>query len=160
MVSGSISKSHAPERAHARWTVLILVPLIAAGCSSMKKMTKSSEPVAAVPIVDTLVYCHDGTGHRVGATPWILGGKCCCTPTRAMFVVYRADKTVPGDMTYEAFIKLFADRGMKIGPEHAGCNNRCESGPHVVFGGKCMAAPTPGTENYEEVSLGRRLSTH
>jgi hypothetical protein len=76
-----------------------------------------------------------------------------------MFSVYQAEKTVPADMTFGAFLQRFADRGIKTGPEHAGCNNRCESGPHVVFGGKCMAAPTPGTENYEQVSLGRRSPT-
>ena len=159
MDSGTRTQSHEPERAHARWMVLFLVPLIAAGCSAMKEMTKPAAPAAVVPVADTLVYCHDGTGHRPGAVPWILGGICCCNPTRAMFSVYQAEKTVPADMTFEAFLQRFADRGIKVGPEHAGCNNRCESGPHVVFGGKCMAAPTPGTENYEQVSLGRRSST-
>ena len=140
-----------------RRVLLLLVPLILIGCAGKVAKTPP-RPVIEVPL--TLVYCHDGTGHIAGATPWILGGKCCCTPTRAMFEVHQAEKTVPADMTYEAYLKLYADKGIKIGPEHAGCNNRCADGPHVVFGGKCMAAPTPGTANYEQVSQGQRPTAH
>ena len=131
--------------------LLALAPLALIGCAA-HVAKPSPRPLPE----GHLVYCHDGTGHIAGATPWILGGKCCCTPTRAMFEVHRAEKTVPADMTYEAYLKLYADRGIKIGPEHSGCNNRCADGPHVVFGGKCMAAPTPGTANYEQVSTGQR----
>ena len=145
-------------RSLARAWVLVLVPLTMAGCTA--GVTHAPQPAPASAVPDTLIYCHDGTGHIPGATPWILGGKCCCTPTREMFEVHRAEKTVPADMTYEAYLKLYADRGIKIGPEHAGCNNRCADGPHAVFGGKCMAAPTPGTANYEQVTTGWRPTTH
>ena len=151
-------KTSETVRSLARAAALVLVPLALFGCAGRVAPKPAPPPAAALP--DTLVYCHDGTGHVAGATPWILGGKCCCTPTREMFEVHRAEKTVPADMTYEAYLKLYADRGIKIGPEHAGCNNRCADGPHVVFGGKCMAAPTPGTANYEQVSLGWRPASH
>jgi len=146
-----------PGCRYARWIVLALLPLFAAGCAGGGMMM--NRPAAPAQPVYTLVHCHDGTGHIAGAVPWILGGKCCCTPTRAMFEVHQSEKTVPADMTYEAYLKLYADKGILIGPGHAGCNNRCASGPHVVFGGKCMAAPTPGTQNYEQVSMGPRTPT-
>jgi len=142
----------------ARGFVLLLVPLVLIGCA--RGVSEPPAPAPPPPMPTAIVYCHDGTGHIAGAIPWILGGKCCCTPTREMFAVHQAEKTVPADMTYEAYLKLYADRGIKIGPEHAGCNNRCADGPHVVFGGKCMAAPTPGTANYEQVSVGQRPPAH
>ena len=150
-------KTLKPAWSLTREAALVLVPLVLIGCAGGAARARAPAPAFTV---GPLVYCHDGTGHIAGATPWILGGKCCCTPTRAMFDVHQAEKTVPADMTYEAYLKLYADRGIKIGPEHAGCNNRCADGPHVVFGGKCMAAPTPGTANYEQVSQGQRPTTH
>jgi hypothetical protein len=144
---------------HVAWSLgrgalLVVLPLAVVGCVAGGMPAPSSTVRALTPA--PAVYCHDGTGHTAGATPWILGGKCCCTPTRAMFDVHQAEKTVPADMTYEAYLKLYADKGIKTGLDHAGCNNRCADGPHVVFGGKCMATPTPGTENYEQVTRGQR----
>jgi hypothetical protein len=103
-----------------------------------------------------LVYCNDATGHLAGVKPWVIGGTCCCTPTKAMFAVYQQEKTVPAEITYNEFLKLFADKGIKTDLDHMGCNNRCAEGPHVVFGGHCMATPTPGTANYEAVIQGKR----
>jgi hypothetical protein len=134
----------------ARMAVIVLLPLFLIGCAAVA-------PVVMRPLTTTpLVYCHEGTGHIAGTAPWILGGKCCCTPTRAMFQIHQAEKTVAADLTYAAYLKLYADRGILVGPEHAGCNNRCAAAPHVVLGGKCMAAPTPGTQNYENVSRGEK----
>jgi hypothetical protein len=76
-----------------------------------------------------------------------------------MFDIHQAEGTVAAELSFEAYLALYADRGIQIGPAHAGCNNRCTNGPHVVFGGKCMAAPTPGTANYERVSQGKRPAT-
>ena len=143
----------------ARWTALASVALLTVGCAHEKAHVSVPE-APPVPLTYTLVHCHDGTGHIAGSVPWILGGTCCCTPTREMFEVHRAEKTVPEDMTYEAYMALYAGKGIQVGPAHSGCNNRCEFGPHVVFGGKCMAAPTPGTANYEEVSIGHRIPAH
>jgi hypothetical protein len=145
------------DRRRLRWTVLGLVALVAVGCATggPRRVTLPAAPEVLAP----LVHCHDGTGHLAGTTPWILGGTCCCTPTRAMFETHQAERTVPAEMSFTAYLALYADRGIQIGPAHAGCNNRCDAGPHVVFGGRCMAAPTPGTANYEKVCQGKRPPT-
>ncbi len=132
--------------------VLILVTLGILGCAPkvMPKRDVTPPPVQ---------YCHDGIGHIPGYKPWILGGRCCCTPTEEMFAVYMDEGTVPDTMTYGEFLSLFSDRGIitDLDVEFRGSNCRCEQGPHVVFGGNCMVTPTPGTLVYEEVTAGKRL---
>lgn len=140
-------------RSFALAALLVLLPVSWIGCAGKGAPPK---PVTQPATLAPAVYCHEGTGHFAGAVPWILGGKCCCTPTKAMFEVHQAEKTLPADMTYVAYLKLYADRGIKTDLDHAGCNNRCADAPHVVFGGKCMATPTPGTANYEQVTRGQR----
>lgn len=106
-----------------------------------------------------IVYCHDGVGHVSGAKPWILGGTCCCTPTPERFAGYQSEGAVAGDMKYDDFLKLFRDRNIitDLDVDYIGSNCRCDYGPHVVFGGRCMVTPTPGTKLYEEVAAGKRL---
>lgn len=108
-----------------------------------------------------IVYCHDAVGHIHGQKPWILGGNCCCTPTEERFQSYKEEGTVPDDMTYDQFLQLFADKGIitDLDINYRGCNCRGELGPHVVFGGKCMVTPTPGTETFEDVTAGRKASS-
>jgi hypothetical protein len=55
------------------------------------------------------------------------------------------------DVDYKKLVKMYADAGIATDLDHRGCNNLCDKGPHVAFGGKCMATPTPGTRNYERV---------
>jgi hypothetical protein len=134
---------------------LLLVAFAAAtliGCGIKVKPERSLTP-------PPVVYCHDGIGHIPGSKPWILGGTCCCTPTPEMFDTYRAENTVPEDMTYDQFLQLFKDKGIitDLDLEYRGSNCRCEQGPHVVFGGHCMVTPTPGTRLYEEVTAGQRF---
>jgi hypothetical protein len=124
--------------------------VLAVGCAP--KLTHVKRPLTPPP----LVYCHDGTGHVAGVKPWILGGMCCCTPTKVMFATHQSEGTVPADMSYDKYLKLYADKGVKTDLDHMGCNNRCVDGPHVVLGGKCMATPTPGTANYEWVTQGEK----
>jgi len=53
-------------------------------------------------------------------------------------------------------IALYEERGIKTALDHKDCNNLCEWGPHIVKGGKCMAPPTPGTNNFEEIRFGMK----
>ncbi len=140
-------------RSLARVALFVLLLLAVVGCGAGVAPSPKPERSLTPPPV---VHCNDGTGHIAGAVPWIVGGKCCCTPTRAMFELHQAEKNLPTEMTYESYLKLYADRGIKTDLDHAGCNNRCADGPHVVFEGKCMATPTPGTANYEQVTRGQR----
>lgn len=101
-------------------------------------------------------YCIDTIGHISGTAPWILDGTCCCTPTLEMFETYKREGSVSSDMTYQEFLNLFKDRGIvtDLDKGYKGSNNRDDHGPHVVFGGKSMVTPTPGTDNYEAVISG------
>jgi hypothetical protein len=132
--------------------VVILITLGAVGCAPKVLPRRDVTP-------PPIAYCHDGVGHIPGSEPWVLGGRCCCTPTEQMFATYQEEDTVPDTMTYNEFLKMFSDRGIitDLDVEFRGSNCRCDYGPHVVFGGKCMITPTPGTLAYEEVTAGKRL---
>lgn len=130
--------------------IALILMITAIGCAP--KVVLDMKP----PVGPPLKYCNDAVGHVQGAAPWILGGTCCCTPTEEMFAVYQSEGTVDSDMTYDQFLALFTERGIVTDLDHEGCNNLCEDGPHVVFGGHCMCTPTPGTDNYEEVISGVR----
>jgi len=106
-----------------------------------------------------LKYCNDATGHKTGVAPFVLGGTCTCTPTEKHFNRCLAENTISNTMTYQQFFDLYTSKGIKTDLDHKGCNNRCQWGPHVVFGGKCMATPTPGTLNYERVISGIQTLT-
>ena len=99
------------------------------------------------------VHCFDTVGHTRGTKPFILGGTCCCTPTKELMEKYHADGLLM-EMTLEDLIRLYEERGIKTALDHTGCNNLCKWGPHVVKGGHCMVPPAPGTENFEEVRFG------
>lgn len=135
-----------------RLVSIAVLGVMVTGCSAGVVAMKAPRSLVAPAIV----HCNDGVGHIAGSVPWIYGGTCVCTPTRARFESQQAEKTIPADVTYAGYLKLYEDRGIKVGPGHAGCNNRCAEGPHVVFGGKCMATPTVGTMNYEQVTQGKR----
>jgi hypothetical protein len=106
-----------------------------------------------------LRHCNDATGHSRGAAPIVLGGTCTCTPTYAHFRRCQNEKTIATSLSYEEFLDLYRNKGIHTDLDHKGCNNRCQWGPHVVFGGKCMATPTPGTLNYERVVSGNTALT-
>ena len=108
------------------------------------KAAKSPQPV----------ICHDAIGHNARNKPWILGGKCCCTPTRANYQQHVAAGTIDPNMSYEAYLKLYNEKGIVTDLVHRHCGNLCSHGPHVTLGGKCMATPTPGTWMYEQVTFG------
>ncbi len=132
-----------------RW-LAILVLLGGAGCAEPAYVPK---PEQAPP----LVYCNSAVGHLEKNGPWILGGKCCCTPTQKMFEAYQKEGTVPATTSYEAFVQLFRDKQVNtdLDPKYVGSNNLNPFGPHVLKGGKDMGTPTPGTRNFEEVVSGQ-----
>jgi hypothetical protein len=101
------------------------------------------------------VHCFTTVGHMPGATPFILGGTCFCTPTEALMDAYHAAGHLL-DMHLDDLLREYNDRGIKLQiREHQNCNNLCQWGPHLLKGGKCMASPTPGTRNFEEIRYGR-----
>ena len=102
------------------------------------------------------VHCFDAVGHMPGTMPFVLGGTCCCTPTQVLMEQFHAEGKLL-DMQVDDLILLYEKRGIKLQTrDHQNCNNLCEYGPHVVKGGKCMASPTPGTVNFEEVRYNMR----
>ena len=133
-----------------RWVVLpaVLWLWTSPGCGPKEPpfQPKSTEPPA-------VRYCFDSIGHQAGARPWILGGTCCCTPTAQLLNRYQADGYCQG-MSYDELMALYHRRGIETALDHKGCNNKCQWGPHVLWGGKCMVPPTPGTENYEQIASG------
>lgn len=132
-----------------RWATLLLFFV---GCAA-----KPPPPyVPAHRDQPAMAHCFDGLPHMDGSLPWILGGSCCCTPSEQLMAKLHADGLCQG-MDAQALIALYHEKGIQLATDHAGCNNLCQHGPHVVKGGKCMVPPTPGTRNYEEVVTGIML---
>jgi len=109
-----------------------------------------ARPAATPPIL----ICHDAVGHITGHKPWILGGNCCCPPTRENYNLHVAQGTIDKSMSYEQYLALYREKGIVTDLDHKGCGNLCPQGPHVVLGGRCMATPTPGTAMYQRVTYG------
>ena len=67
---------------------LLFIPVFAlllSGCTTPEvKYVADSAPY-------TPLYCFDTVGHTPGAKPFILGGTCCCTPTKELMEKYHAD---------------------------------------------------------------------
>jgi len=107
-------------------------------------------------IAANMVHCVSGLGHKRGTFPFIMGGTCCCTPTEELVNIYHEDGLLL-DYDLSMLITKYDEMGIVL--EHDDgwqCNNQCDSGPHVVFGGKCMVSPTIGTQNYENVISGKK----
>ena len=146
-----------PVRGHQLWSLggwvaaasaLLALVLLAAGCG---EQVFTPKPVLA----PQPVTCFDSVGHHAGAKPWILGGTCCCTPTAQVLLDWKASGYF-ADKSLEDVVALYKEKGIELASEtHHDCNNLCPAGPHVTKGGHCMVAPTPGTENYEEVLFGQ-----
>jgi hypothetical protein len=121
-----------------RTTTLVLI--------SLENLIDPGKPVKAAPAT----ACCDATGHNPDNIPFILEGSCFCTPTRKLVDKMHAAGFHP-DTDYRSLKDMYDQAGIVTCHDHRGCNNLCEKGPHVAFGGKCMASPTPGTRNYEKV---------
>jgi len=101
------------------------------------------------------MYCFDSVGHTPGSKPFIVGGTCCCTPTRELMDKYHKDGLLK-DMELKGLLALYEQKGIKTALDHKGCNNLCQWGPHIIKGGNCMVPPTPATHNFEEVRFGMK----
>jgi hypothetical protein len=103
-----------------------------------------------------VVHCFTTIGHKRGTYPFTLGGTCVCTPTQELLRLYQAD----GFLQNYDLRRLMADyekRAIVLAHENDWqCNNQCKQGPHIVFGGKCMVAPTIATQNFENVVSGKQ----
>lgn len=139
----------------ARAMLLAMVGVAALGLSAGCEAPYRPLPYAPkAPVAPKMLACHDGVGHVQGNKPWVLGGTCCCTPTRENYERHVADGTIERSMSYEQYLALYAGKGVATDLDHKGCGNLCQKGPHVLLGGKCMATPTPGTWMYERVTYG------
>jgi hypothetical protein len=127
---------------------------LSAGCSRTEEaMVPQVRAVRKSETAPPIKHCVDATGHQRGAKPFILGGTCCCTPTPKLVEGYHRDGLLL-DYDITRLKSAYDGRGIKTDLDHLGCNNLCPYGPHIVKGGKCMATPTPGTQNYEEIISG------
>lgn len=97
--------------------------------------------------------CFDTIGHQ-GYKPFVLGGTCYCNPMPAQIGVWQKEGHFEGK-TPDEVVQVYRAREVKTLYDHQDCNNLCEWGPHVARGGKCMVPPTPLTDNYEEVAIGK-----
>jgi hypothetical protein len=137
-------------------SVSFLLPLVAITCLIASCAARTPPFVAKPSASPEPVHCFDSVGHMAGTKPFIFGGTCCCTPTPKLMEHYHRDGFLL-DMEYEDLVRAYSDRGIQLSsPAHLCCNNLCEHGPHVVKGGKCMASPTPGTANFEEIRFSVR----
>ena len=139
-------------RPSGRCEVFIIAALAAGFVTVLAGCEKPYRPLPYVPksarAPEPLV-CHDAIGHIKGNKPWILGGTCCCTPTRENYRLHVKQGTIPASMTYDEYLAKYRQRGIVTDLDHKGCGNLCRQGPHVVLGGKCMATPM-----YEKVTFG------
>ena len=137
------------------WGALALaVWLAVGGCAQKRGERLSYRSVRKPANPPAIKHCCDATGHQRGTKPSIFGGTCCCTPSAHLLRQCQADGFLR-DYTVGRLASAYAARGIKTDLDHKGCNNLCGSGPHAVKGGHCMATPTPGTLNYEEVITGK-----
>lgn len=138
-----------------RWcrAVLVLAAGAASACSSpVADAPRRLRLLTASPFLEVR-HCVDATGHRPGKLPFVFDGECCCTPHSELMAEWHA-AGLPAHVTLAAVRQRYRELGIVTAEEHDGCNNLCENGPHVVFGGRCMASPTPATLNYEMVISG------
>jgi len=129
----------------ALWAVLVC------GCEANYKPLPY---VAKAPAAPKAIVCHDAVGHIPGNKPWILGGNCCCTPTKEAYARGVKEGTIESSLSYEQYLGAYQAKGIVTDLDHKGCGNWCSKGPHVTMGGKCMATPTPGTAMYETITYG------
>ena len=139
----------------ARGIIILLPVLLLAGCP--RQHTQMRAPLAFTPMSERLprvAYCNDHTGHVAGSKPFVLGGKCCCTPTQKLIDAYHRDGLLL-DYDLGRLKELYSGLDIKTAHDHRDCNNRCAWGPHILQGGSCMVPPTPGTQHFEEIITGR-----
>ncbi|HUS45770.1 MAG TPA: hypothetical protein VM219_07035 [Phycisphaerae bacterium] len=145
------------KRRNGQVGVGLVVLAVCAAMAALAGCGPAYKPLPYVPKPATapeILCCHDGVGHVKGNEPWILGGTCCCTPTRENYNLHISQGTIPRSMSYEEYLALYKKRGIVTDLDHKGCGNLCSHGLHVILGGKCMATPTPSAWMYECVTYG------
>ena len=141
-----------------RRTCVACAALLLTGCAPRPVAApfgpKPSQPTFSVR------YCFDHIGHEPKAVPLAMGGTCCCTPSDDSIRRLHSDGLCL-DMNADDLQSRYEAKGFVTARNagHAACNNCCDHGPHVVFGGRCMSPPVPGTQNYEDVAAGRRAAS-
>ncbi len=136
-----------------RASSLLLVVGLLAVASGCAKLPRPFVPKAAVP--PPVVYCNDYIGHVPGNKPFLLGGKCCCTPTDELMQKLHKDG-ICTNMSSAELRACYEQAGIAVRRSgHDRCNGLCAKGPHVALGGKCMCPPTPGTAQYEMIVSGK-----
>jgi hypothetical protein len=133
---------------------VLLVATCAASCGGCGPAYRPLPYVPKAAVAPPITACHDAVGHVKGMKPWILGGTCCCTPTRENYDLHVSEGTIPRDMSYDQYLALYKQRGIVTDLDHKNCGNLCDHGPHVLAGGRCMATPIPGTPMYETITYG------
>lgn len=125
-------------------------------CASVFLLAGCATPYVSKSLnAPPIKHCFDTVGHKEGSAPFILGGTCVCTPSKEVLGDYKANGFVADDMTLDELIENYRDKGIITAIEIEHTNNIDQGQKHVVFGGKSMVPPTPGTQNYEDVLFGR-----
>ncbi len=136
---------------------IFLALLVGIVAVNMQLGCEGPPPQPFVPkasVAPEVVYCNDHTGHKPGNKPWIMGGKCTCTPSGSLMQQLHADGFCE-EMTANDLRVMYEEKGIKLRQEgHMWCNGLCRAGKHVVLGGNCMCPPTPGTDYYERIITG------
>lgn len=137
-------------------STLILFNFIT-GCGGKKPTRHYFNPYVAKDIKGPeVLHCFDTVGHKRGTFPFILGGTCCCRPTRELLEMYQEDGFLQ-DYDLAGLLEEYEKKGIVLEHDNGWpCNNQCKDGPHLIFGGKCMVPPTIGTQNYENVITGKK----
>lgn len=131
-------------------SLLVIMSLSVCGCK-----TPPGPYVAKPQQSPNIVYCNDCTGHVPGNKPWIMGGRCCCTPSESVLAQYHKDGFCEG-LNVNDLREQYADAGIRL-REHESqySGGLSEYGLHVVLGGNDMVPPTPGTLYYEQIITGK-----
>ena len=144
------------------WAVNFLAILVGITVVNMQIGCDGPPPQPFVPKASAapeIIYCNDHTGHKPGNQPWVMGGKCTCTPSESLMQQLNADGFCKG-MTADDLREMYEQKGFRLRQTgHMWCNGYCSAGKHVVLGGNCMCPPTPGTEYYEQIVTGSRAVT-
>jgi len=119
--------------------VLLVALMLICGCALPTRTPYVPRSRSAQP-----TYCNDLTGHITGNKPYIMGGKCCCTPSEKLLKLLQRDGYCVG-MTVDDLRTLYHERGIIL----KGGENVTPMEKHVLLGGRSLIPPPPGTWEWE-----------
>ncbi len=128
--------------------VLMLIAVMASACGKVKEpeyIAKSLEPGFELGVCLDGMYCPDDL-----AEPFIYGGRDYRQPTADVVEQWRRLGHVSKRTKYSKVVKEYQKQGYVL-PFLDGISN-CKG--HVLTGGNCLAAPLPGTPDYEKLLKG------